>query len=69
MIVRAESLWQGEELKGWRVCVEFGGSEECFETRQLFVDGELEREPPYSVYFFEAVEVRVSEDEVEIIRA
>ena len=72
MIVRAEAIWgrgegEGETLK-WVVCVEYpSGKEECFEVKQLFVNSELEKEPAYTVYFFEAVEVRVSEDEVEVI--
>ena len=73
MIVRVEPLWgQGEGgedvLKGWRVCVEYpSGKEECFEVKQLFINGELERDPSYTVYFFEATEVRVvGEDEVEV---
>ena len=72
MIVRAEPLWeeqQGEEdvLKGWMVCVEFPrGREECFTVRQLYINGELEKDPPYTVYFFEATEVRLCEDEAEV---
>jgi len=73
MIVRAEPIWvqqgEGEDvLKGWVVCVEFpSGKEECFEVRQLYVNGELEKDPSYTVSFFEATEVRVvGEDEVEV---
>jgi hypothetical protein len=75
MIVRVEPIWQHEEggegedvLKGWVVCVEYpSGKEECFTVRQLFVNGELEKDPSYTVYFFEATEVRVvGEDEVEV---
>jgi len=72
MIVRAEAIWgrgegEGETLK-WVVCVEYpSGKEECFEVRQLFIDGELEREPAYTVYFILARAVRVAgEDEVDI---
>ena len=71
MMVRIEPLWEeGEEgaLKGWRACVEYpSGREECFEVRQLFIDGELERDPAYTVYFILARAVRVAgEDEVDI---
>jgi len=70
MIVRAEPIWvqQGEDvLKGWVVCVEYpSGKEECFEARQLFINGKLERDPAYTVYFLEAVEVRIAEDEIDI---
>jgi hypothetical protein len=70
MIVRAEPIWmrQGEkDVLKWLVCVEYGDEEECFEVRQLFVNGELEKEPSYTVYFFEATEVRVAgEDEVDV---
>jgi hypothetical protein len=70
MIVRAEPIWgQGEQeasLK-WVVCVDYpSGKEECFEAKQLFINGRLEKDPAYTVYFLEAVEVRVSEDEVDI---
>jgi hypothetical protein len=72
MIVRVEPVWEesdGEEvLRGWKVCVEFGRErEECFTVKQLFVNGELEKDPSYTVYFLEATEVRVcGEDEVEV---
>jgi hypothetical protein len=69
MIVRAEPIWEGEgEALKWVVCVEYpSGKEECFEARQLFINGELERDPAYTVYFLEAVEVRIAGgDEVDI---
>jgi len=73
MIVRVEPLWgQGEGgedvLKGWIACVEFPrGREECFEVKQLYINGELERDPAYTVYFFVARAVRVAgEDEIDI---
>jgi hypothetical protein len=70
MIVRVEPLWEGEgeeeELKGWLVCVE-GREQECFTVRQLYINGELEKDPSYTVYFFEATEVRIcGEDEAEV---
>ena len=68
MIVRAEPIWEGEgEALKWVVCVEYPSGKECFEARQLFINGELVRDPAYTVYFFEAVEVRVAgEDEIDI---
>jgi hypothetical protein len=69
MIVRAEPLWeQGEseeeDVLKWLVCVEYpSGAEECFKVRQLFINGKLEKDPSYTVYFFEAAEVRVAEED------
>jgi len=63
MIVRVVPVWEGEEVKGFKVFV----AGEVFEVKQVFVDGYLEKDPSYDVFFIEAKEVRVyGADEVDI---
>jgi len=63
VIVRVVPVWEGEEVKGFKVFV----AGEWFTVRQVFIDERLEEEPGYGVRFIEAVDVKIyGEDEADI---